>query len=392
MNILHVTSGYPPIYKSGGASRSAQELAESQVDRGHTVTVFTTDLAEPNTESIPQKENINGVRVFRFNNVSKSLAYNSKIPISPSMGVQIHKNKNYFDISHCHEFRTIQAASLHMFSSETLPYILQPRGEVPRKSKSRMKLAFDAILGSRILRSADAIIASSRIESSQFIPTFDASEIPSKFYVPNGIDTTKYCPTEPDDAFFEKYELSDSDTHILFLSRISERKGVDNLVRSFKKIRNQDNSTRLILAGPDEGALPAIQSLIRELRLENAVNIVGPVYGKEKLQLYSFADFFVLPSKNEYESFGRVALEALACGTPVLVTDVCGVSEWIESKQMLKAEPNVQSISKKLQLALFEQEIHKEKFDITQTLHGLSWDDVAVATEDVYQSVLSTNF
>lgn len=389
MNILQITSGYPPTYRSGGASRSAQELSESLANRDHSVTVYTTNLAEPNSNSVPAEENMNGVQVKRFKNLSSSLAYSYKIPIAPTMAKAIYKRKNDFDIAHIHEFRTIQAASLQGSSSGSLPYVLQPRGEVPRKSKSKMKAAFDSLFGRRIMTSASAIIASSKVESGQYTPTFDESALPPKFYVPNGIDTTRYQPTKPNTAFKNKFGLSDSNINILFLSRISERKGVSMLVRAVNQIRNRNENIQLILAGPDEGALPTVRKWIDKLDLEDSVNIVGPVYGEEKFKLYSFADLFVLPSKNEYESFGRVVLESIACGTPVVVTNVCGVSEWLETDRMLVAEPTEDSLAEQLRLALFDRRVHESQFDIDRVLEGLSWDYVAAATEDVYESVLS---
>lgn len=389
MKILQITSGYPPVYRSGGASQSAQELSESLVNRDHSVTIYTTNLAEPDNNSIPSKNVINGVQIKRFKNLSTSLAYTHKIPIAPTMARAIYRKRNDFDLAHIHEFRTIQAASLQFSASSSLPYVFQPRGEVPRKSKSKMKFAFDSLFGKRIMRNASAIIASSKTESSQYTPTFDESEIPPKFYVPNGIDTSKYQPTEPDKAFKDKFGLSESSINILFLSRISERKGVSMLVRAFNEIKGQYDDVQLILAGPDEGELPTVRKWISKFGLEDAVNIVGPVYGDEKFKLYSFADLFVLPSKNKYESFGRVVLEAIACGTPVVVTNVCGVSEWLETDQMLVAEPTEGSLVQQLRLALFEQEIHHSQMDIDRALEGLSWDEVAAATEDVYESVLS---
>ncbi|MCU4802070.1 glycosyltransferase [Halobacteria archaeon HArc-gm2] len=387
MNILQVTSGYPPTYRSGGAARSAKDLSEGLVERGHSVTVYTTTLSENGENDIRQEEVINGVTVKRFRLLSQSLAYNQKMPMAPMMYNSIRKNRDEFDIAHIHEFRTIQALFLYHGSRE-LPYVLEPRGEVPINTKAMMKNAFDKVGGKSILRTSARIIAASNIEADQIKSHLTDQSNPEISLVPNGIDLEKHHYVEPDRDFQEKYGISDHDTNILFLSRLSKRKGLDVLLESYNEVYEEFEDPNLIIAGPDEGALASTNALVDELGLDEFVTITGPLYDTEKLMAYSTADLFVLPSTDKQESFGRVVLEALACGTPVVVTNVCGVGEWLQSEYVTVTPPRIDRMAEGLRTTLTKATHSDVKAELREDLAELSWSGVAKRTEDVYDEVL----
>ena len=122
---------------------------------------------------------------------------------------------------------------------------------------------------------------------------------------------------------------------ILFLGRLVPKKSPDILISAFARWRaNAGSATAavLVLAGPEEDAAYAgrLREQCAELRLGDAVRFTGPLYGEEKWQAYRDADVFVLPSQNE--NFGNTAAEAAACGTPVIVTNQCGIAPWIEGR------------------------------------------------------------
>ena len=116
---------------------------------------------------------------------------------------------------------------------------------------------------------------------------------------------------------------------MLFLGRLSFIKGLDLLVEAFAQI---NSDARLVIAGPDDGdgCLERIRSLIADLKIEERVILPGPLFGKEKLEALVDADLFVLPSR--HESFGNAAAEAIACGTPVLVTSECGIAPLVDGR------------------------------------------------------------
>jgi glycosyltransferase involved in cell wall biosynthesis len=105
---------------------------------------------------------------------------------------------------------------------------------------------------------------------------------------------------------------------LLFLGRIHPVKGVDILLRAWHAVEHRFCDWELHIAGPDNGDyLTAMQALATQLRLERVI-FLGPLFGEEKLRAYRAASLFVLPTHSE--NFGMTVAEALAAGTPVVVT------------------------------------------------------------------------
>jgi len=125
--------------------------------------------------------------------------------------------------------------------------------------------------------------------------------------IPNGVD----IPTL-------KVKHQTERRSLLFLSRIHEKKGLDMLLPAWKRVQDLFPDWELVIAGPDNGGyLPKMKKLAGDLRLQR-VRFIGPVYGEEKTAAYQQADLFVLPTYSE--NFGMSVAEALAAGTPAIVT------------------------------------------------------------------------
>ena len=116
----------------------------------------------------------------------------------------------------------------------------------------------------------------------------------------------------------------------VFLSRIHEKKGCDLLIRAFAKIASSDDSLRLVLAGPEQSGLGArLRALGEQLGIADRIVWTGMISGDLKWGMLQFAEAFVLPSHQE--NFGIAVAEALACGTPVLISNKVNI--WREIEQ-----------------------------------------------------------
>ncbi|MEZ8107177.1 glycosyltransferase [Vibrio cortegadensis] len=141
--------------------------------------------------------------------------------------------------------------------------------------------------------------------------------------IPNGIQLDDYPSKVKSSHSHKKTKRT-----LLFLSRIHAKKGLDILLNTWNKLSSYHNDWQLIIAGTDDGGYESqLKTLASNLNLswsesledENvSLYFVGPVFGKEKIDLYQNADLFVLPTRSE--NFGMVIAESLACGTPVITT------------------------------------------------------------------------
>jgi glycosyltransferase involved in cell wall biosynthesis len=174
---------------------------------------------------------------------------------------------------------------------------------------------------------------------------------------------------------------------VLYLARIHKIKGADILVRAFADVIKRLDDVRLVVAGPDDGYLGELESLIRGLKIEDKVLISGALYGRDKLEAYVDADVYVLPSR--YETFPMSILEALACGIPIILTENCGINEYFRSKLCLAVKPDPDALSgvllemllNKQQMSTFRQNCRTivEAFGISRTVSKLerAYEDAA---------------
>jgi glycosyltransferase involved in cell wall biosynthesis len=331
MRILQVINFFKPSWESGGPARVVYEISRKLVERSHEVTVYTTDGFKLRLDVEKNKPvDVDGIKTYYFRNLSSYLSREMVLPVPYYLPIVARRETKDFDVVHIHEYRTVLAIVAHHYAKKYgIPYILQPRGSVPTISKIKQKKLFDALFGRSIFKDASKIIASSKIESDQYRDVFPELNDEKIVHIPNGIDLKTYQNLPQKGEFKRKYSINPDEKIILFLSRIHERKGADILIEAFSKLKNEFESIKLVIAGPDEGYLDKLKLIASKLDIESDVMFPGPLYEKDKLEAYVDADIFVLPSKDRYESFGNVVLEALACGTPVIVTNNCGVSEWI---------------------------------------------------------------
>jgi glycosyltransferase involved in cell wall biosynthesis len=142
--------------------------------------------------------------------------------------------------------------------------------------------------------------------------------------VPNPTDLSEFQTPIARGAFRQRYELGNADL-VMFLGKLTPRKRLDVLARSFASL-NRDGA-RLVIVGNDMGYAAELQRLIDDLDIRGRTLITGLLTGRDRLEALADASVVCYPSKDEI--FGLVPIEAILCGTPVVVADDSGCGEVI---------------------------------------------------------------
>jgi len=189
----------------------------------------------------------------------------------------------------------------------------------------------------RVISSADKIIASTSTEKDQLESLYGAE--PGKIeIIPPGVDLSRFYPIPPDEAK-EFVGIPLDERMLLFVGRIEPLKGIRTLLRAICYLREKEGGEKnlcLAVIGGDlenhDGKESEEMSLLNQLRdeygLQNMVTFLGKQSQDSLPYYYSAAEMVIMPS--HYESFGMVALEAMACGTPVIASLVGGLIHLVE--------------------------------------------------------------
>lgn len=390
MRILQVIPYFYPAWTYGGPVRVAYKLSRKLVERGHDVTVYTTDALDKSSRlrSGGKTLDIDGIKVYYFKNLSNNLAFNHHLFISPSMISTMRRESQNFDILHLHNFRGFQSLVAHHYAKKHgIPYVLQAHGEIPRVAQKQMlKKLFDLFTGYKILRDASKVIAVTPMEAEQY-KSMGISKGKIEI-VPNGIDLSEFENLPPRGEFRKKWGINDNQKMILNLGRIHKVKGLDLLAEAFAKLSNNLKDVKLVIAGPDDGYLPTLEKLIKELRIEGKVLLTGILYGQEKLKAYVDADVFVNPRADEI--FGLVFLEACACGTPVICSTGCGIADIIDGQVGIAVPYDRDQLSSAIQHMLDDDKLRREFGERGKLLvrERFNWEKVAELIEDLYKRFL----
>jgi glycosyltransferase involved in cell wall biosynthesis len=324
LRILHVVPYYEQAWAYGGIPRLAATMTRALARRGHAVTVCTTDVRDAATRAPLRSSICDGVDVRMFRNVSNALAYHLQFFTPVGLRRHLRQAVSTFDIAHLHACHNLPGAiAAAELVRAGVPYVVSPNGTA-RAIERRVaaKRVFALTLGRQVLAKAARVVAVSQAEADQLAGLgIEAAAIAR---VPNPVDEAEF-ERPPDGARFRARFGLDGRPVLLFLGKLTPRKGVADLVRAFPSIDAPD--AVLAIAGNDMGAAAEIDATVRSLRLEARVLRTGLLTGADRLDALAAANVVAYPSRDEI--FGLVPLEALLCGTPVVVCNDSGCGEVI---------------------------------------------------------------
>jgi glycosyltransferase involved in cell wall biosynthesis len=397
MRILNVTETYAPFLEFGGPPVKVRALSEGLARRGHQVTVLTADWGlekrlqtqgEKNTaERSPfgWRREENGVQAIY---VPTWMRYRT-VSWNPAVKRYCRVRLQNFDVVHIFGLYDLLGPAVGAACRKRgLPYALEPIGMfVPIVRNLWLKRMYHALWGKRLLQGASAVIATSEQEIEELV----SGGVPRTRVMlrRNGVEVPSSWPERG--TFRKSRGISPQEKLVLFLGRLSAKKSPDLLLRAFAELsgRTAGIPMTLVLAGPDEGSVKSeLEQMATELGVRAKVQFAGAIFGEMKWAAYRDADVFVLPSQNE--NFGNTAAEAVAAGTPVIVTEQCGIAPLLANEAGLVIRHDKAELSKALERILSEGELGARlSRGCAKVTSRLGWDEPIREMEGLYTTLAS---
>jgi glycosyltransferase involved in cell wall biosynthesis len=381
MRILHVVPSYYPAVRYGGPIQSVHALATANVDRGHEVHVYTTNVDGPSNSQVPlgQPVDRDGVCVWYYaTNMGRRL-YRSL-----DMGRALRSSLKGFDIVHLHSvFLWPTSAAARVARDVGVPYIVAPRGmlvkDLIQRKSSIAKRAWIALFERRNIDRAAAVHVTSEIESKELKELgFNPRRIA---LVPNGVELP---PIESPRNSTTNAVSAQSRPVILFLGRVNWKKGIDRLIPAIVHVPEAE----LVIAGNDEeNYRPTLETLAERSGVAERVRFLGPVGNTEKWDLLRKAKMLVLPSYSE--NFGNVILEAMAVGCPVVVTPEVGLAPTVRNANAgIVVEGTPEKLAAAINGLLQDRDQCRRMGEAGRRIatEQFSWDAIAGQMEQVYRA------
>ena len=311
--------------KSGGMNVYVRELSRAMGESGIPVDIFTRE----HDGECGVQEIIPDVRVIHLPGGPDSAGVGGLYPHLPQFLSEIDEFRKRegisYDVVHSHYWlsawvgqRFSKALAIpHVVTFHTLGLIKMQSRAGEFEPEERPRVERDA------MHSAERIIAFSVHERDSMARLYGAD--PSKVrLVPCGVDLGKFRPLDQKEV--RKRLGLNGEKVLLYVGRVEPLKGLDLLVETAAQMEAGEADIRMMVVGgggPGEPETDRVRRLAEEREVDGIIDFVGRVDHDELPLYYNAADVCVVPSY--YESFGLVALESMACGTPVVATRVGGL-------------------------------------------------------------------
>ena len=398
MRVLKVTQSYYPFVDRGGPAVKVRALARGLASRGEEVTVLTADLG---LELIAHSAGANGWvregRSWRSREDSvetiylKSNAVYRSVTWNHGVFAFCAERLRSFDVVHIYGLYDllgpVVARACHR---RGLPYVVEPMGMFrPIVRNIPLKKIYRHVMGNSMVAGARRVLATSEQEQRELVE----EGVPKGQIVirRNGIERPETLPESG--TFRRKWHVSENAKLVLFLGRLVAKKSPDLLIEAFAHwqmhaAKEMRPPAILVIAGPDEGGYQKkLQAISTQLGLSKAVLFPGPLFDDAKWSAYRDADLFVLPSQNE--NFGNTVAEAVACDTPVLVTDQSGVAPLVDGQAGLVVPHDRDAVTAALERLLGQSGLREQlKRGCAGVAQSLSWQEPLDETQALYTELI----
>ena len=374
MKIVLVVSSMAQKY--GGIPYCVIHYARSLTENGCTVTTVTTDegmLDGEREKTIEEFESYNiKIQIIQNTRFGK-FAYSNKFCTILEKEAQnaniIHSFGIYFYSSYC---------AGKIAKKLSIPMIIKPCGILDPYIFNRHRYRKKII---------ELLFENSNINSCAAIHY--TAEEEKKVSAYSHLNKKAYILPIPITDFSKFHKKPSTPKSIIFLSRISFKKGLDTLIDAYKTLKNdQSHNVRLLIVGPDDENL--IQKFMNETNfIKYDIEYLGPIYGDKKLETLSNCYVFALSSSQE--NFAISVFESLSCGVPVVISDKINTHEVITDKKMgLVCKKDSKLLSEQLATILKNEELREtfSKNGMNYVKEELNHKKVGQKLIEMYNNVL----
>jgi glycosyltransferase involved in cell wall biosynthesis len=316
MRLLVCVPWFAPARAFGGTVTVAVATVKGALEDGHEVTVATTDVLDQRSR-VPADApgEPAGVRVVRFPNVSQRLAA-TNVPLPRGLRKWLRRHVQEFDVVLLLDvYSSISVLGARAAARAGVPYVLEALGTLPATSergRAAPKRAFRALWGRRTVREAAACLYLSEIERRE--------------YLAQGADPEGLHPMPPPLDLPDPGDVPRAaEPTVVYLGQLHPIKRIDVLIDAFARVREALPEARLEVIGAPSAHGAELKKRAAALGLGDSVAFRGLIPEDEKGRALAAAHVFALLSASE--GLPVTPLEALACGTPVVLSPGCGLPE-----------------------------------------------------------------
>ncbi len=382
----------PGTRDSGGLNVYVRELSREMGKRGHTMDIFTrrTEAAAAEVTRIDEHTRVIQVTAGPFEADKAQQRRYLETFRKGAMAFGDTEPDHIYDLVHSHYWMSGWVGQT-LADCWNAPHVVMFHTLAEAKNRHHMgeREPRYRIAGERVVaQGADQIIAASEGEKEMLAEMYRAS--PNRIsVVPCGVDTDKFRPMDRD-AAKRKLGLDTDLPVLLFVGRIEALKGIDVLIRAAAQLEGR---FQLVVVGGDEkdsDRRETLESLATELGVRGKVVFLDAVPHDELPTVYNASDICVMPSY--YESFGLVALEAMACGVPVVASRVGGLKETVQDGRTGYLVPwrCPEPFAERLDLLLTNEPLRLNLGEEARRVsENFRWSAVAEQVEGVYHDLVS---
>jgi glycosyltransferase involved in cell wall biosynthesis len=350
------------------------------VARGHVVDVLTTTILDLERRPAARSsvDQVDGASV-RYLATPARYRWMGVTPTLPVALTRLDRP----DVVHVFGFRDPVTTGVAAWCRLAhVPYVFEPLGMFePRLRKVVMKRVLDATLYRGVARGASTVVVASQREADAVI----AAGVEEEKVRVRGNGFPEPVAATSNDELRSRLGIPENAKVVLYVGRIAAGKGIEHLLETVREL----SDAQLVIAGPDDrhGTAALVRRAQLDARTQGRVHLL-PVTDQPPHDLYPQADVFVLASAGE--SFGMVAAEAAAAGTPVIVSDRCGVAEFFDDGEALVVPYEGPAVVDAVRQVLSDESLRSSLAQGGRAAaKRTSWGHVTDVQEEIYREVAS---